>query len=156
MFFLWIARIRSHWLFENSPSNSSWKVSLAFFVRMPNCVRPWCASVIRGLKSFWPLQQMGLLLQVDPSFERCGAPCARCWQQRVMWHPQLLSKFLFKEHRTFKNWKWTMSPLRGQHLWPQGWHSTRTQNKRELNPYRPSSPISQATGLMCDIESVCV
>ena len=27
----------------------------------------------------------------------------------------------------------------------------RTQNKRGLNPYRPSSPISWATGLMCQI-----
>ena len=38
----------------------------------------------------------------------------------------------------------------------QGRRSTRTHNKRELKPYCPSSPISQATGLKCDIEFVCV
>ena len=38
----------------------------------------------------------------------------------------LATFILFKERRTFKNWKWTTSPLRGQLLWPQGQRSTRT------------------------------
>ena len=37
---------------------------------------------------------------------------------------------------------WEASPLRGQHSRLQGWRSTRTENKRGLNPYCPSSPIN--------------
>ena len=56
------------------------------------------------------------------------------WQlNSIHWPPgnsHSLLAFLFKERRTFKNRKWTMSPLRGQLLWPQGRRSTRTQNKK--------------------------
>ena len=42
--------------------------------------------------------------------------------------------------QTFEN-KMTLSPIWGQHLWTQGYCSTRFQNKRGLNPYCPSPPI---------------
>ena len=37
----------------------------------------------------------------------------------------------------FKKRKWTLSPLRGPHRWPQGRRLTRTQSKKEWNPYCP-------------------
>ena len=71
-------------------------------------------------------------------------------------HDNTIRALLFTVRLTFKNWKWATSPLRGQHLWPQGRRSTRTHNKREMNPYPPSLPISWAMGLVCVILNVCV
>ena len=91
-------------------------------------------------------------LQGSPSVCRAvaGKHCNVCfaYQPAQRWQRSYLMN---AEHFKSKN----ELCVCGQHLWPQGWRSIRTQKKRRLNPCRPSLPIIWVAGLMCVILCVC-